>query len=312
MQNEQRFSYGPPLSVERQPQQPPQLLSGFVPVVLSEPRSSSSSSNFEQVSELFPEADVMKKKGGRVGALIARHRKLAIGGALILMALGVVPVLYVIWNFLVISFRTVAPGINYLRDPSAVTLANGIVVHDVHQPLLPLQTSSQASMVMSEVRAMRQERRVLTPELISKGYLQWRVASGQPMHNFTLDKTAETVAKAVKTEDCSCPCVCYIYMGISENIVLLRTNNEVLYEPSVISEVRRATNSTQTTECSGNAVALVRKTLSTQELATVSAAQKQSVAESGSVRYITNRGALKNKNFKQPELDCIKECIAFF
>ena len=285
-------------------------MTDFTPVSLA--TSSSSSLHFQDVSDLFPDSDSMAKKGGRLGKLIAKYRTRAIYAALILMALGTLPILIALGNGVALSMRTVAAGINYLRDPASVTLANKVEVRGVHQPTMAIQTYSQASMVVSDIRALRQDRRLLTPELITQGYLEWRVASGEPMHNFTLDATSQMVTKTVKMEDCSCSCVCYLYIGVAENIVFMRSTNEVLYEPSIVSETVQKGNVSAPSQCGGKAPQLVRDALSLQERKMVEETQKQTSATAGFVHYITSRGALKQRNFKHPEFNCIKECIAFF
>lgn len=266
-----------------------------------------------QIDGFLVENENMRKQG-KLGKLIAEHRRMFVVGATILMILGAFPILWVLYGIISIPFRTVAAGISYFNDPLQVTLPNGLVVHAVHQPQMAVTTVSQASMVMADVRAKRDEREMLTEESVKRGYLQWRVASGQPLHNFTLEAMKPVLKKdAESASGNTCPCLCYVNFGIAENIVYMVQSGEILYEPSVLST--SPSNYTEKIEpCKNKARSLVRETVALQSWFPILRSDQPAgrVPDSGVVHYVAHSGRLNQRHFRQPLLACIVECISYF
>ena len=263
------------------------------------------------VENVMAENDQLEKKG-RFGKLIARNRRHVVLVSTILMGLGALLILWVFGSAVMFIFRTVAAEIDYFKDPSSVKLANGVVVHNVVEPKAILATASQASMVVNDVRARMDERRLLTPEIVKSGFLQWRVISGLGMVNFTLNP----MGLLVKTHSRGlqqCPCLCYTYFGIPENIVYVASTDEVLYEPRLVSETP-ANATIAVAPCNSTARALVSDIVIFRKRTWFKFTYdpSQRVAASGIVHYVTHGGALKNRAFAQPDLACIKECISYF
>jgi len=258
--------------------------------------------------------DQMRKQG-RFGKLIAEHRKKFVVAAMILMALGALPVLWFLLGVLLIPFRTVAAGLSYFKDPLQVTLPNGIIVHEVHQPVMAVAKPSQAALVMNDVKAKRSDRQMITEEAVRQGYLQWRMTSGGGLSNFTLDAMRPLLLKEASSLTlATCPCICYVNFGIAENIVYNVASSEIMYEPKVVTE--STANSTEKVEmCQGAATVLIRTAVASQAWLPASlfgTPNSDRFAQSGAVHYITHSGKLKQSVFKQPMLACVKECISYF
>lgn len=254
-----------------------------------------------QVDGFFAENDALKKQGP-LGSLLARHRGRAIKLALCMMLLGFLPLLYVFGSALSMSLRTVAAGVDYLREPDRVVLPSGTVVHSVRQVSDVYSSDGQLLLALSELK----NRQPLSAEQVARGYLEWHTAYDGRKHNYTLDaaaKTVDAVCSKLHAVRLAAPCACYLYFGVPDNIVFIRATKEVLYEPSVVHETP-AKNGTRYGPSAGTLAERARYVLRRTEFV--------DTAESALVHYITARGLKKQRRVAQPELACIKECAAFF
>jgi hypothetical protein len=247
-------------------------------------------------------------------------------------ALGFVGFVSLFVGFLALSGKyftglmgAVAPGVSYqfgsyeLECSEQVLPHNGERVTHVYEPRGHLTNSAHASVVEHQLQAQRTSRSLLTRDDVQRGYSSWLVSMREPPYNYTFGE-ARKLARAVASST-GASCVCYAFLGIADNIVMLRnTGGEVLYEPHIVTESKGAQRikfkepyplmSLLKTARVANA-ALEGASVGRAWYDFTSTDQFE-LADRGLVEYITESGQLRRREFDREHFPCIKYCVSFF
>jgi hypothetical protein len=223
------------------------------------------------------------------------------------------------------SMGLVASGVTYdfgaygLRGEDCVVAAAHVV--NVFEPRSHLTNAIHAQLLERQLAAARVNRRLMSRELVARGYSSWVVAADEPPFNYTFG-VARRLAKSV-AEKFKADCVCYAFLGIAENIVFVNASDEVLFEPRIVVDGKNA----QALDFSEPyplmkllKSAYVKNKAHEQHISVVSqrpwwdllSSETFKLMNRGLVEYITESGdALRRREFTQGYA-CIKYCVSFF
>jgi hypothetical protein len=232
------------------------------------------------------------------------------------------------------SMGLVAPGATYdfgaygLRGEECTVQHSRERIVNVFEPRAHLTNSVHAQLLERQLVAARANRRLLTRELVARGYSQWTVAADEPPFNYTF-AAAKRLAKSVAEKFPTADCVCYAFLGLAENIVFMRNTSaavgdEVLFEPRIVTDGKGAQlvdfyepyplmslmksayvkNSAQ----QGEHISVI----SARPWWDLLSADHMRLTNRGLVEYVTESGdALRRREFTKGYA-CIKYCVAFF
>jgi hypothetical protein len=260
------------------------------------------------------------EKRGRLGKFFARRPQLARALLLICALLGVCAAVYMIarlaWNSVYVVAAGHAPvslfGSVVSKYPSVKI--NGRLVENVVNPLDSIRSLAHAVLVTSELQRHYVNRSSVTAEQVARGYLPWRVVKDEPLRNFTLSGAHE-LARRIGNET-GAACVCYLFLGVAENIVYLTQSNEVLYEPTIERDDEASAYIKFTV--SSEAMTLLRgawRGMSgvVSDEVTAAIMRDEHLSHSrGIVKYIAAGGVRRDRALSGHDFPCIKVCTMYF
>jgi hypothetical protein len=241
-------------------------------------------------------------------------------------------------RFLLNGKIPMAPGAGFafgeylLRtDQCTVGGADGTIVQRVFEPRTNIENVMHAELLLQQMEKLAQagdggKRRRLTPKMVGRGYLEWLVRSDEPAFNFTLGGARKAAIEIANRFNASC--LCYAYMGVPENIVLLRTPPsayEVLYEPSIVADSPKSTivayddrhylfallrNAMEVRLArSGDPAAI---TSGSAALSHLSVGKSFITSSAGMVASITESAGIRRSMYAEPHYPCLKFCVSLF
>ena len=234
-------------------------------------------------------------------------------------------------KFLLNGRVPMAPGANigfgeYLlrSDQCTVGGADGTLVQRVFEPRDHLRDSLNAELLLVQMEALSKagtdgKRRRLTPKLIQRGYLEWLVRIDEPPFNFTLGGARKMAIEVANRLNASC--LCYAFLGIPENIVLLRTPPsayEVMYEPTIVADSPKSTIVAY--EEKYPLFSLIRnafevrasRTSEPWALPSMKVSTSFVTSSAGMVASITESAGIRRSMYDIIHYPCIKYCTSFF
>lgn len=279
------------------------------------------------VDSRIPASEQLEKRRGCFGfwKFLAKRRNTLVCSIAIFLTVTALVGLAFILVFITIGVGTTAGGVVYngpQRMPwhraeehrerqlehmgDTVELSGGALVERVVQPQEQMDSVDQVLLLLNELHsnALVGGIQNVTREDVSRGYLPWRPFEHAPRANFTL----EHMRKLMRTHhplESGDTCVCYKSYMVPFDIVYLVADDEVLYEPQIVSESSETRRFKR--EC--RAHKLLR--LARREPGWADD-QYYETALSGRVSYITERAMFKRRQIEAPQFPCIKHCLTIF
>jgi|SRR6056297_2847835 len=251
------------------------------------------------------------ERSGRLGKLVARYRNRCLCLlvlAAVVAAFGAVS--FFVW-LVVQSLRVRASGLELdLVDKanlSSVALESGVVVWKLVEPVQQMSDVDHAALLLSDARFRAY--RPLDRDEVTAGYLSWLAAEDRPAVNFTLAHMERLVR--LQTNRTDTPCVCYAAYGLPYNIVYLSDNDDVAYEPKIVSEFADRVVRVKT-ECRLHDLLQEARAGPPPAQHGAAAAHTITTNASGIIEYMRKDGRMSRQKMDLPLFPCVKHCIGFF